>query len=140
MSWLVREADWDEDRTALCGIRRAVFIVEQAVPESLEWDDEDSVAVHFLALDGDEAVGVARLLSSGQIGRLAVAKSHRRQGIGSALLDAAIAKAGAIDLAEVYLHAQLSALPLYQSFGFEPEGDVFDEAGISHQFMRKTVA
>jgi predicted GNAT family N-acyltransferase len=35
----------------------------------------------------------------------------------------------------LYLHAQISALPLYQKFGFEKEGPAFDECGIRHYKM-----
>lgn len=137
MNWVVVEADWRADHQALSAIRREIFIEEQGVPESMEWDEDDATAIHFLVQQGTETLGVARLLHSGQIGRLAVAKSYRRQGIGSALLNAAISRAKERGLTEVFLHAQLSALPLYQPFGFAPEGEVFDEAGIPHQFMRK---
>ena len=41
-------ADWDADRSVLEGIRRAVFIEEQRIPESDEWDDEDATSVHVL--------------------------------------------------------------------------------------------
>lgn len=38
MTFTVRLAGWRNDREALAGVRRAVFIDEQRVPESLEWD------------------------------------------------------------------------------------------------------
>ncbi|MGV6818859.1 MAG: GNAT family N-acetyltransferase [Thiotrichales bacterium] len=137
MTWMVRETTWAESREALSEVRRSVFIEEQSVPESMEWDEAGAVAVHFLAVEQGQVVGTARLLPTGQIGRLAVLPTHRRQGIGSALLARAIQKAQLLGLGEVFLHAQLTALPLYQAFLFIPEGEVFDEAGIAHQFMRR---
>lgn len=138
MTWLIRETTWVDSREALSKVRRSVFIEEQSVPESMEWDEADTIAVHFFAVERvGQVVGTARLLPTGQIGRLAVLPTHRRQGIGSALLARAIQKAELLGLSEVFLHAQLTALPLYQAFSFIPEGEVFDEAGIAHQFMRR---
>jgi hypothetical protein len=47
----VRPADWRTDAAALASVRRAVFIVEQQVPENLEWDALDVQCVHALAHD-----------------------------------------------------------------------------------------
>ena len=38
-------------------------------------------------------------------------------------------------IGQIYLHAQLTAMPLYAGFGFVPIGPLFDEAGIKHQKM-----
>jgi predicted GNAT family N-acyltransferase len=40
---------------------------------------------------------------------------------------------------EVFLHAQVQALPFYEKAGFRAEGEVFDEAGIPHRRMRKAL-
>ena len=50
----LERADWsrDRDREALRAIRTEVFVQEQAVPESLEWDELDAPSVHVLARDG----------------------------------------------------------------------------------------
>ena len=52
MSFRVRTADWERDRDALKSIRFHVFVVEQSVPEALEWDGVDAHCVHVLAADG----------------------------------------------------------------------------------------
>jgi predicted GNAT family N-acyltransferase len=36
---------------------------------------------------------------------------------------------------KIYLHAQLTAAPLYAKFGFKPKGENFWEAGIEHVKM-----
>ncbi len=56
----VRVADWQKDNAELRRIREAVFIAEQSVPPELEWDAEDDEAVHFLAYEGEYAIGTAR--------------------------------------------------------------------------------
>ena len=42
-------------------------------------------------------------------------------------------------LREVQLNAQTQALPFYERFGFTPEGEEFDDAGIAHRSMRRSL-
>lgn len=51
-------------------LRRVVFIEEQGVPEADEVDDLDDVARHLLALLDGVAVGTARLLVQGDVGKI----------------------------------------------------------------------
>lgn len=132
----IRPADWRRDNETLAGIRRRVFIEEQAVPAELEWDGEDGAARHWLALLEGAPVGTARLLNDGHIGRMAVIPEARAQGVGRALLAAVVAQARADGLREVYLHAQLHALEFYARQGFIAEGPEFIDAGIPHRTMR----
>lgn len=89
----VRVADWQKDNAELRRIREAVFIAEQSVPPELEWDAEDDEAVHFLAYEGEYAIGTARLLGDGHIGRVSVLKDWRGLKVGDALMRAAIEEA-----------------------------------------------
>ncbi|MEP7276930.1 MAG: GNAT family N-acetyltransferase, partial [Betaproteobacteria bacterium] len=83
----VRLADWREGEPALRAVRHTVFVVEQRVPEALEWDDMDARSIHALAQDYDGApIGCGRLLPTGYIGRMAVLAPWRRRGVGAALL------------------------------------------------------
>lgn len=132
----IRAANWIDDRVTLSEIRRRVFIEEQQVPQELEWDGADENAQHWLALLDGEPIGTARMLRDGHIGRMAVLSRARTQGIGSALLQAAINHAVQQQLREIYLHAQIHALPFYQRFGFVAEGPEFQDAGIPHRTMR----
>jgi predicted GNAT family N-acyltransferase len=43
------------------------------------------------------------------------------------------------ELAEVFLNAQIAAIPFYEKRGYTVISDVFDDAGIPHQTMRKTL-
>ncbi|HSG91300.1 MAG TPA: GNAT family N-acetyltransferase [Pseudomonadales bacterium] len=132
----VRRADWDSEETLVRSLRNRVFVREQQVPQALEWDGQDEDAVHLLAFDhrGD-AIGTARLLPSGQIGRMAVLPERRGFGIGRALLDAAVQAARDRGDYEVFLNAQTHALGFYEAAGFRATGDTFEEAGIAHQRM-----
>ena len=123
---------WASHRERLTAIRTAVFVVEQKVPEHLELDGEDETAQHFLAraVDGED-IGCARLLPSGQIGRMAVLAPHRRRGVGALLLQAAVAEAKQ-SCPRCFLHAQILAEAFYRRAGFIPQGERFLDAGILH--------
>lgn len=123
---------------ALCRrLRREVFIEEQGVPEADEVDDLDDVAIHLLAEEGG-ALGSARLLiqgDTGKIGRVCVLQSARGRGIGAALIRAAVDRFRLMGLARAKLGAQVHALGFYEALGFEPVGEVYQDAGIAHRDM-----
>ena len=130
---------WGVDRPSLQQVRRAVFIVEQQVSEEDEWDAEDTVSVHVLAVRNREPVGTGRLSPGGKIGRLAVLSEYRGHGLGARILRTLLQEAWHRGLLNVYLHAQVQALPFYEKLGFTAAGEVFEEAGILHRKMHRTL-
>jgi len=139
-SYRIRLADWAGDEPRLKAIRHEVFVIEQHVPEDLEWDGIDVVCKHALAEDlSGNAVGCGRLLPDGHIGRMAVKADWRGAGVGHALLDYLIAAAREAGHERVMLNAQVSAMPFYANRGFIPVGAQFEEAGIAHQAMELAV-
>jgi predicted GNAT family N-acyltransferase len=131
---------WPVLRERAAPIRRAVFVDEQKVPLEMELDEFDPLSLHALALDGQgRAVGTGRLLPDGHIGRMAVLREARGQGVGSALLKALLQAARARGDREVALSAQAHAVPFYLRFGFVAEGDEYDDAGIPHRAMRRAL-
>ena len=128
----VRVADWQKDNAELRRIRETVFIAEQAVPAELEWDAEDAEAVHFLAEEGDYAVGTARLLPDGHIGRVSVLKDWRGLKVGEALMRAVIDEAEKRGLRRQMLSAQVQATPFYERLGFEIASGEYLDAGLPH--------
>jgi predicted GNAT family N-acyltransferase len=128
--------DWEAAQPEAMRIRFTVFVGEQAVPADLEIDDNDAHCVHALAYADGRAIGTGRLLPDGRIGRMAVLKDWRGQGAGRALLGRLIDAARQRGHREVALSAQVHALEFYRAEGFEPEGAVYEEAGIPHQEMR----
>ncbi|AWH53933.1 GNAT family N-acetyltransferase [Stenotrophomonas sp. ESTM1D_MKCIP4_1] len=134
----VQQVNHADAHVAIHDVRQRVFVQEQGIAAELERDALDPVCAHVLALDADgQPVGTGRLTPDGRIGRMAVLASHRSQGVGEALLDTLVAAGQALGLAEVHLHAQLPARDFYARQGFLPEGEVFEEAGIGHQQMRR---
>lgn len=134
----VVQCRWQERSQDLARIRATVFIVEQGVPETLEWDGEDDTAWHFLALADGEPVGAARLLPTGQIGRMSVLKAFRRQSIGRRLLLQAEQTAAENNIDSVFLHAQIYIRQFYEQQGYQPRGEIFMDAGIAHIEMHKS--
>ena len=133
----VRPASWLIDSAALRAVRQAVFVEEQKVPADLEWEDQDALAWHWLAEDtAGRPIGTARLLPTGQIGRMAVLAPWRRRGVGSALLRCVLHDAPQHVTLEIWLNAQCSAEAFYERANFTAEGPVFEEAGIPHRKMR----
>ncbi len=133
---------WVNAKDLVAPIRLQVFVEEQGVPEDMEWDEFDQDAWHAIAKFNDQVVGTGRLIlqtndpiQMAKIGRMAVLKSHRNQGIGQQILRALIQKGKEKGAQAFILHAQTHAIPFYASEGFEPHGPIFDEAGIPHVEM-----
>jgi predicted GNAT family N-acyltransferase len=136
MSLHIVTGDWDSLRDHAQALRVEVFVVEQGVPVELEWDEADEVSTHTVAYDqSGQAVATGRLLPDGHIGRMAVRKSARGQGIGTQVLSALLHEAKRQQFQELVLHAQTHAIEFYARHGFQIEGDEFLEAGIPHRRM-----
>ena len=145
MTLTIETGRWKALGSYAAPIRRVVFVIEQQVPEDEEWDGLDSQCTHFIAWQnaaGDQPspIGTARLLPDGHIGRVAVLHEQRGQGVGVALMQAAINAARQQGHAKVVLSAQLHALAFYENLGFVAYGDVFMDAGIPHREMVLTLA
>ena len=137
---------WVNAKDLVAPIRLQVFVEEQGVPEDMEWDEFDQDAWHAIAKFNDQVVGTGRLIlqtndhiQMAKIGRMAVLKDHRSQGIGQHILRALIQKGKEKGAQAFILHAQTHAIPFYASEGFEPHGPIFDEAGIPHVEMRLVI-
>jgi predicted GNAT family N-acyltransferase len=130
---------WADARTEASRIRTTVFVDEQRVPPEIELDAMDASSVHALAYLAGRAVGTGRLLPDGHIGRMAVLRDARAQGIGGAILERLLEEAARRGVREAVLSAQTHALPFYRRHGFAPVGAVYWEAGIPHQEMRRAL-
>jgi predicted GNAT family N-acyltransferase len=134
--YTVRHVRWCDARDQLSAVRRAVFVVEQSVPEDLEWDEHDAEAVHALASTTAGApIGTGRVLRDGRIGRMAVVSEWRGRGVGGAILQSLLDAARERGYADLKLHAQTHAIGFYVRHGFAVAGDEFMEAGIPHREM-----
>jgi predicted GNAT family N-acyltransferase len=132
---------WDKAQPDAAPLRFAIFVGEQNVPPGIELDEMDEKSLHALAFDeAGRPIGTGRLLPDGRIGRMAVVKEWRRRGVGADLLEALVEEARRRGFREVKLSAQLQAAEFYRVHGFVAEGKVYEEAGILHQAMRRSLA
>lgn len=132
---VIESVTWAAQGDALRAIRRRVFVGEQGISETAEFDGQDAAARHWLATTTDgHPIGCARLLED-RVGRLAVLPEYRRQGVGSALMRRIIRDALGEGQGALQLHAQTQALGFYEALGFESRGEEFLEAGIPHRLM-----
>lgn len=128
--------DWTSLQKDAAEVRRRVFVVEQNIPEELEWDEMDAQCLHAVAYDDkQQAIGTGRLLPDGHIGRMAVLASARGLGVGAALLRILMEQARARGDLSVRLNAQQTAESFYQKAGFVAHGEIFEDAGIPHVHM-----
>lgn len=125
--------------------RESVFVVEQNCPYQ-ETDDLDPNAWHLSALVNGELAAYARVVdpeiknSQPSIGRVMTLKKFRGLKIGRRLMEEAIEfteqkyPGNAIKIsAQVYLQK------FYESLGFRAYGEPYDEDGIPHIDMIKSV-
>lgn len=119
-------------------IRKEVFVIEQKVNATDEYDEYEDSSVHFLAKFNNIPVGTARwrFTEKGvKLERFAVLKEARGKGVGQALVESVLADISThpkTDSKIKYLHAQLKAVSLYKKFGFRKVGGIFDECNILH--------
>ena len=131
-----------EYRERIIDLRYEVYVHEQKVPVELEIDEHDEQALHLVALLGGQVVGTARLVQGEdhlRVGRMAVKKPLRQKGVGSRLLEIALDFARQGGYQKVVLDSQVRAVKFYERYGFMPEGDFFDDAGIPHVRMVLTL-
>lgn len=137
----IRIADTEELIQKAFKIREEVFVVEQEVIYEEEFDEFEKSSRHIVALDQEgNSIGASRWRKTKngiKLERFVVKKELRSKGIGQKLvqftLDDIQQEMGKGN--HLYLHAQLPAVPLYEKFGFEKRGDIFEECNILHYEM-----
>lgn len=124
----------------LLRLRIDVFVVEQqcAYPEL---DGADLQALHLIGRNGGAVLACARILPPGadglpHVGRVAVARELRAQGIGSRLMQEVLAALRKHHgSARSALAAQAHLLAFYQQLGYAPVGAPYPLDGIPHVDM-----
>ena len=129
--------------SSLCNLgfalRRAVFVVEQKIPEAEEFDANDLTAAHWVAVDAGEVVGTLRVIDAPEhtkIGRIVVHAGWRGRGIARRMISAAMDERRAAGISRFHLDAQADKVGLYEKFGFTAYGDEFLDGGLPHRAMK----
>ena len=135
----VKHGCWDQLQQDAKLIRTQVFICEQGITEADEWDDQDMISDHFVVYDQDQPIATARLLQNNSVGRVAVLKAYRGQGIGRMIMLEIIRQAHQQDRKFLHLSSQVHAISFYEKLGFSIQGDAYDECGIPHIKMQLVI-
>jgi len=122
-------------------LRSDVFVVEQGCMYA-DLDGKDQDSWHVFGTYEGALIAYARLLPAGvsytevSIGRVVTHASYRKHRLGTALMQQCMEW---IILnwpnTAIKISAQHHLLAFYSTFGFEPVGEVYDDAGIPHIAM-----
>lgn len=128
----IKQGHWDQLQQDAKLIRTQVFICEQCITEADEWDDQDLISQHFVIYDQDQPIATARLLENNSVGRVAVLKAYRGQGLGQMIMLEIIGYAQKQRRSVLTLSSQVHAISFYEKLGFTVQGNSYDECGIPH--------
>lgn len=138
---VVHKITTEDDLKKAFHIREKVFVEEQNVDRREEYDDFEETSIHFLASENNTPLGTARWRVKGdkvKLERFAVLKEARGKGVGAALVKAVVddvKQSGKQH--QMYMHAQVHAVPFYEKLGFQKHGEMFLECEIEHFVMVK---
>ncbi|KAK6904609.1 hypothetical protein I204_06790 [Kwoniella mangroviensis CBS 8886] len=145
-AYSIRIANTPEDIQRCMQIRKDVFIDEQGYDIRVETNDDDHRSAHFLLvlLKTDEAVGTIRLINeNNQLGRFAILKQYRGQGLGVPLIQALHDHVREKGGKEVWCQSQaadptqggVDATGFYKRLGYVNKGEKYIKEGTVHQDM-----
>ncbi|MBE6836713.1 MAG: GNAT family N-acetyltransferase [Ruminococcus sp.] len=121
-------------------IRQTVFVSEQGFID--EFDEIDDIAWHAVLFVDEKAVATARVFLSEEgwhVGRVAVLKEYRKQGLGEEVMNAVEQKAKELGAEEILLSAQLQAKGFYEKIGYECYGEMYYDQHCPHVAMKKKI-
>lgn len=114
-------------------------------PLGLTLSDQDLAGenkqLHFGVFNHDQIQAVVLLkpinATTLKLRQMAVASEQQGQGLGKALIQYAEREASKLNYKSIEMAARLTAVPFYQSLGYEVLGTHFKEVGIEHIKMAK---
>lgn len=121
-------------------IREAVFVEEQRFTD--EFDDIDDISHHLVLYQGKTPAAVSRIywddaMGAYILGRVAVSRALRRQGLGAAIVKAAEEQVRKLGGRALHLHAQCRITAFYEAIGYSQYGPIEDDQGCPHIWMQK---
>lgn len=137
----IKIANTKKELNDVYDIRKKVFVEEQQVPLSIELDEHEDDAIHFICYNtNEEAVGASRLRLLGTYGkleRICVLSAYRGQSIGKQIIQHMEEKITQENIAKATLNAQTHAIIFYEKLGYTVVSEAFIDAGIPHVTMEK---
>lgn len=126
-------------------LRTDVFLLEQRIDEEeLDNRDQESSTEHMWIADDAGVAAYLRVIVDDRpahldarrlFGRVVVRLDRRGEGLAQVLIERVLERHGH---EAMLLHSQTYIAALYERFGFETFGDVYQEAGLPHVMMYRS--
>lgn len=131
---------------SIMALRERVFVVEQQSIYT-DLDGLDHGALHLCAEQHQTNVllGYTRLrlddnAKIARIERVVIEQNHRGKGLANQLMQACINESMLQQMTIIKLSAQLNVIAYYEKWGFVASGEIYDDGGIDHREMSKTLS
>ena len=122
-------------------IRQEVFVDEQGFVD--EFDEFDCCSTHLVMFDNDEPVATLRFYDEGDgsyhVGRVAVKKSRRGEGLGRVIMAEAEKVVKDLGGTQMTVGAQADKAGFYSCCGYERFGEDYFEQDYPHVNMIKKI-
>lgn len=109
-------------------------------PQQLAVEEGD---VHLAHIEDESVLGCLILSKVDdrtlRMRQVAIHPDHQRRGLGLNLVEAAEVAAGEQGFRKIVLHARETAVPFYLRLGYRIEGESFEEVGLPHRAMTKSI-
>ncbi len=140
----VQVGDWDALGAQASALRREVFHEELGIGLALDQDDTDAEAVHALMCNRmGLALATGRLVREGpqlsRIARVVVNRTMRGTGLGREVMQALMQRAAERGDTRVVVQSPCSVQGFYTQLGFLPISEPYDQAGIAHIDMARSL-
>ncbi|MHA6258474.1 GNAT family N-acetyltransferase [Sporosarcina sp. CAU 1771] len=137
-------AQTDGERQDAFFIRQKVFVEEQGVPLSLELDELDKTATHFVVYTENTPIAAGRFRETtdgiGKVERVCVLADFRGRHLGNLIMNALEKHALNKKFQKIVLNAQSYAVPFYEKLGYTITSPEFMDADIPHRAMEKILS
>jgi len=133
----------DDELSQAFGVRREVFIKEQAIFVESDVDEHDAASIHIVAKKEGRIIGTVRVFLDPRHrrehwigGRLAVLKDFRDYRVGAALVKEAMKRVKKKGCAVFTAHIQEKNIRFFKKLGWVAAGPVETYCGYPHQRMQ----
>lgn len=134
MTYKVNQVNWRSNSADIKSIREKVFVCEYRIPQSSEFDKQDSKSEHVLLRnERGDPIATGRICEDGKISRIAVLRNYRGSEAGKRVIGKLLDIAKARGLTKVYIDSGLDDVDKYRQLGFSATGSVYMDSGVAKQ-------
>jgi predicted GNAT family N-acyltransferase len=134
----------DSDYLSAKELRAEVLRKPLGLPANDPAFSDNSSDFHFVAKQEDDVVGIVVLVpnykpGTGKLRQMATAEEVRGKGFGVELVEALEQEAARLGMNKIVLHSRHYAVGFYEKLGYQITSDVFQEVGMDHYVMEKSI-